>query len=99
MTKAAKRLDQHDIRAAIRRSGWTLTGIARAAGLEESACRVALIRRHRAGERAIAEHLSMSPAELWPERYPSSSHRETTPTRGAAASPESCARTDRRRVA
>lgn len=99
MTKAAKRLDQHDIRAAIRRSGQTLTGLARAYGLEDSSCRVALLRRHRAGEQAIADHLGKSPADLWPDRYPSSSQGEPTPTKAGSASPKAAAATDKRRAA
>ncbi|MGX1100478.1 helix-turn-helix domain-containing protein [Amorphus sp. MBR-141] len=99
MTKAAQRLDQHDIRAAIHRSGQTLTGIALANGLAESSCRVALVRRHRAGEQAIADFLGVSPASLWPDRYPFSSQGEPTPTKARSASPKAATATDKRRAA
>ncbi|WP_453971767.1 helix-turn-helix domain-containing protein [Amorphus sp. MBR-141] len=99
MTKAERPLDQHDIRAAIHRKGKTLTGIALAHGLAESSCRVALIRRHPAGERVIADELGVSPASLWPDRYPSSSLGEPTPTEARHASPKAGAATDKRRAA
>lgn len=61
--------DRHAIKAEIHRRGLTLVGIARANGLEPSACRVALRRHNSAGERAIAAALGVEPAALWPERY------------------------------
>ena len=66
---AIRRWDKHAIKAEVHRRGATLVGIARAAGLELSACKVALHRRHVAGERAIAGFLGLPPAELWPDRY------------------------------
>ena len=61
--------DKHAIRAEVTRRGGTLTGIALAFGLNEGACRQALTRRHLAGEKAIAQFLSVKPETLWPERY------------------------------
>ncbi|MBT9291323.1 helix-turn-helix domain-containing protein [Prosthecodimorpha staleyi] len=66
---AIRRWDKHAIKAEVHRRGATLVGIARAAALEPSACKVALHRKHAAGERAIAGFLGISPAELWPDRY------------------------------
>ena len=61
--------DRHAIKAEVYRRGMTLRGIARAAGLEPSACNVALLRRHWRGEAAIAAALGVEPSVLWPERY------------------------------
>lgn len=64
-----RRWDKHAIRAEVHRKGTTLTRIALDAGLEASACRTALIRRHYAGERALASYLEINPSILWPNRY------------------------------
>lgn len=61
--------DRHAIKAEVHRRGLTLVGIARAAGLEPSACKVALMRRNWRGEAAIAAALGVEPSVLWPERY------------------------------
>lgn len=70
--RKVRRWDRYAIRAAIHRAGSTLKAVAENAGLEESACRVALIRSHAAGEAAIAQFLNVEPSVLWPSRYPSS---------------------------
>lgn len=62
-------MDRHTIRAEVHRKGATLRAIALQAGLDESACRSALIRRHVAGEQALANFLGMRPEEVWPKRY------------------------------
>lgn len=85
-----RRWDRHAIKAAVYRRGLTLDGLARRSGLEPSACRVALLRRHSAGEAAIAAALGVDPAVLWPERYASDRpisrmHRSRIPT--ASTSP------------
>ncbi|MEP9351667.1 helix-turn-helix domain-containing protein [Xanthobacter sp. KR7-225] len=69
MTKRPVGMDRHEIKAEVHRRGGTLGGIASAAGLDESACRAALIRRHLAGERALADYLGLAPEAVWPERY------------------------------
>lgn len=61
--------DKHAIRAEVARRGGTLTGIALGAGLEQSACRTALLRRNLAGEKALADFLGIRPEKLWPDRY------------------------------
>ncbi|MCX5512239.1 transcriptional regulator [Kaistia algarum] len=61
--------DRHAIKAEVHRRGGTLVEIARENGLEPSSTKVALRRRHRAGEKAIAAFLGVDPADLWPERY------------------------------
>ncbi|WP_024278030.1 helix-turn-helix domain-containing protein [Xanthobacter sp. 126] len=62
--------DKHEIKAEVARRGSTLTGIAMVAGLEPSACRVALCRRNIQGEQALADFLGVDLAVLWPQRYP-----------------------------
>lgn len=70
MTKPAPvRWDRHSIKAEVHRRETTLTAIAVAAGLDASACRSALVRRHIAGEQALATFLGVAPEVLWPERY------------------------------
>ncbi|QRG10245.1 helix-turn-helix domain-containing protein (plasmid) [Xanthobacter dioxanivorans] len=61
--------NKNSIRAEVQRRGSNLTAIATAAGIDPSACRSALVRRHLAGERAIAEFLGLQPEALWPTRY------------------------------
>ena len=89
MSKKRRRWDRYAIRAAIHRAGSTLKDVAENAGLEESACRVALNRRHRAGEAAIAQFLKVKASVLWPSRYPSNTsvRRTSNPSTTAAASP------------
>ncbi|WP_084540010.1 helix-turn-helix domain-containing protein [Azorhizobium doebereinerae] len=65
-----KRWDKHDIKAEVTRRRGTLTSVATSAGLEPSACRVALCRRNLKGEQALAAFLGVDLAVLWPERYP-----------------------------
>lgn len=66
-----RKWDKHAIKAEVHRRGATLKGIAVAAGLEESATRVALLRRLPSGERALSDFLGVPVPELFPERYPS----------------------------
>lgn len=61
--------DRFAIRAEVARKGQTLTALAKRAGLEPSACRVALRRSHGPGEVAIARFLNVAPEVLWPDRY------------------------------
>lgn len=88
MPKKRRPWDRHAIRAAIHRAGSTLTAVAKDAGLEETACRVALIRPHAAGEAAIAQFLNVELSVLWPSRYPSTPVSATSnPSKGPTASP------------
>jgi len=66
---ARKIWDRHAIRAEIHRRGATLTKVAMDAGLDPSACRVALIRPLASGENAISRFLGVDPQILWPDRY------------------------------
>lgn len=70
MTKRAPVVwDRHAIRAEVHRRETTLRAIALAAGLHFTACSSALIRRHLAGEKALADFLGLPPEVIWPERY------------------------------
>ncbi len=70
MTKSAPVVwDRHSIRAEVHRRETTLTAVAVAAGLDPSACRSALVRRHLAGEKVLADFLGVKPEKIWPERY------------------------------
>lgn len=73
MTKAALPQpavwDRYAIRAEVHRRGLTLTGIARAAGLTESACRRALFGLDRRGADAIAGALGIPFDTLFPNGF------------------------------
>lgn len=59
-----------DIKAALRKQGWTLAGIAQELGVGPSAISHALTRqRSRRVEKVIANKLGLSPHEIWPQRY------------------------------
>jgi len=58
-----------DIKAAIRKTGVTLTSFALAHGLSESAVRQTLRRPWPRVEALIAGHLKQRPQAIWPSRY------------------------------
>ncbi len=59
-----------DIKAAIRKTGITLTELSLSSGLSESAVRQAILFTFcPAGERAVIDHLGLPPHEIWPNRY------------------------------
>lgn len=60
-----------DVKAAIRKTGTTLTALALAHGLSESAVRITLLRAWPRVEALIARHLGRRPQEIWPSRYDS----------------------------
>lgn len=78
--------DRHAIKAELGRRGLTLVAVARDAGLEPSACKVALRRRNWGGEAAIAAALDVPPEELWPERYGALPRRNVRTKRRRASS-------------
>lgn len=61
--------DAPGIQAEIKRRGETLTGLARAHGLSEAACRTALARPFPAADKVISEFLNVPLHVLWPMRY------------------------------
>ena len=58
-----------DVKAAVRKTGTSLTALALAHGLSESAVRRALIRPWPRVEAVIAAHLGRQPQDIWPSRY------------------------------
>ncbi|EKV01602.1 MULTISPECIES: helix-turn-helix domain-containing protein [Cyanophyceae] len=59
-----------DIKAALRKQGWTLASIARELEIGPSAVSHALSRqRSRRIERFIASKVGLAPHEIWPQRY------------------------------
>lgn len=64
-----------DIKAAIRKTGITLTELSLTNGLSESAVRVALLFSCPSGERAVINHLGIAPHLIWPERYDQDGNR------------------------
>ncbi len=59
-----------DIKAALRKQGWTLASIAEELNIGPSAVSHALTRqRSRRIEQIIASKLGLSPHEIWPTRY------------------------------
>lgn len=79
-----------DIKAAIRKTGVTLSSLSLASGLCECACRAALRRPIPAANVAIAEYLGIPLCDLWPRWYdadgcrihPVSSSQNTSRYRG-----------------
>ncbi|TPI09176.1 helix-turn-helix domain-containing protein [Mesorhizobium sp. B4-1-1] len=68
--------DRHAINAEIRRRGMTLTGIAKDAGLYDSACRQGIIGSSRPGAEAIAAALNIPFRTLFPTQYTRGRHDE-----------------------
>ena len=59
-----------DIKAALRKQGWTLASIAKELNIGPSAVSHALTRqRSRRVEQVVAHKLGLSPQEIWPQRY------------------------------
>lgn len=56
--------------ANLRARGSSFAAIGRDLGISRTAVMVAMIRRYRSVEAAIAAKLEMHPGEIWPERYP-----------------------------
>lgn len=58
-----------DIKAAIRKRGITLAGIAKAVGMRRNALGLALVLPRERAEAAIAAALDLHPSAIWPSRY------------------------------
>lgn len=61
--------DRNLILALVRQRGMTLTGIAKDAGIEGSACRHGIAGRNRRGAQAIADALGVPFATLFPDYH------------------------------
>ncbi|MCX2788382.1 helix-turn-helix domain-containing protein [Vibrio sp. Sgm 5] len=59
-----------DIVAALHKRGITVKQLSLDAGLAASTLNNALVRPYRKGESIIAVALEMTPADIWPSRYP-----------------------------
>ena len=70
--------NQHpeDVKASVRKTGITLSGLARRHGISTSAVRKSLYLPVPSGNRAIAEHLKKSLHVLWPEWYDANGNRK-----------------------
>ena len=62
-------MHREDIKAAIRKSGTTMNGLARRHGYSVTAVRIALRRPWPAVEAIVAKHLGRAPKDIWPSRY------------------------------
>ncbi|MGO8057584.1 helix-turn-helix domain-containing protein [Rhizobium johnstonii] len=91
-----KRWDRPAITAEVRRQGKTLTGIARDAGLYDSACRQGIIGASRAGAEAIARALGIPFRDMFPDSYTRGRHDEgkTSSNKSCNASQNSTSPTD-----
>lgn len=69
MQREARDWHPEDVKAAVRKSGTSLTALAVAHGLSESAVRRALISPWPRVQALIAKHLSRRPQDIWPSRY------------------------------
>jgi lambda repressor-like predicted transcriptional regulator len=93
-----KKWDRAAIKAELLRQGKTLTGIARDAGLYESACRAGMIGASRPGAEAIAKALDIPFRELFPDAYTLGRHDadDTTSKLNAKASQKRPSNVDER---
>ncbi len=64
-----KKWDRQAIKEELLKQGKTLTGIARDAGLYDSACRAGIIGASRPGAEAIARALGVPFREMFPDSY------------------------------
>jgi Ner family transcriptional regulator len=69
ITKPSADWHPEDIKAAIRKTGTTLSDLSRAAGFSEGAAKRALLIPWPRMEAAIATRLGRAPQEIWPSRY------------------------------
>lgn len=66
-----KNADWHraDVVAALKKKGWTMRALSRAAGLAPDTLKVALRIPYPKGERIIAKEIGVPPETIWPSRY------------------------------
>jgi len=76
-----------DIKAAVRKKGWTLSELARTYGLSDVSVRRSLRKPHFYGELAIAEILGLSPRQIWPSRFETNGTRKARRRRSAKINP------------
>jgi Ner family transcriptional regulator len=66
---AGRSWHKSDIKAALEKRGLTLSALDLEHGLPDGTCSAALRKPHARGELIIAEALSLSPRQIWPNRY------------------------------
>lgn len=76
--------DRPAIIAELHRRGMTLTGLAKDAGLYDSACRQGIIGMSRAGAQVIADALGVPFVELFPNSYLRGRHHRAEATRNGS---------------
>jgi Ner family transcriptional regulator len=87
-----------DILAAIKKAGWTVTGLSEAHGYHRATLWKTLSTRpHNAGQRIIADAIGVPATEIWPSRYDAAGR--FIDRRGRKPSTASGARHPRRRKA
>ncbi len=69
MARNLNDLDPEDIKAAVRKTGTTLSALSKANGYCRSAITIALRRPWPDVERLVAKHLGKQPWAIWPSRY------------------------------
>lgn len=84
MTNKGTRWDRAGIIAELHRRGMTLTGIAKDAGLYDSACRQGIGGGSRAGAEAIAKALNVPFEELFPDSYLRGRHHKRDTNRNGS---------------
>ena len=72
---------KEDIKAAIRKTGITLTGLSTLHGYEESAVRGALRKSSATVEAIISDRIGVPAQELWPDRYHSNGQHKSLQSR------------------
>ena len=89
MAKAKPVWDRPAIIAEIHRREQTLTGLARDAGVYETACRLGISGRSRIGAQIIADFLGVAFEELFPGMYPRGRGRPRDNNRNGSSSTSS----------
>jgi Ner family transcriptional regulator len=84
MSKPKKAWDRHEILAALRRKGMTLTALAEKADVSPGGFRTIWTRPNAKAEQTIADFLEEPVEELFPDRYPKRTARILAPEYQAA---------------
>lgn len=95
----AKNMHPEDVKAAVRKTGITLTELALNNGLSESLARAALRRPQPSGNRVIAAYLGRKLNELWPEWFDVNGHRLPSKTVRKHSRPERAGQGQKRKAA
>lgn len=58
-----------DIKAALIKKGWTVTGLSKASGMARTTLSNVFMRPYPRAERIVAKALDLEPSQIWPSRY------------------------------